>query len=77
MKMVVVTYCQTPKGKIHLFCSTKEIKVKAGQGTGTLRFKSQTNPVCKSTEIRLAGEKQQEMTILNGQEYVVKYKNVE
>ncbi len=36
----------TPEGKIHLYCSAKEIKVKADQGTGTLRFGSLTKIVC-------------------------------
>jgi hypothetical protein len=36
----------TPESKIHLYCSPKEMKVKAGQGTGTLRFGSLTKIVC-------------------------------
>ena len=62
----------TPEGKIHLYCSAKEIKVKADSGTGTLRFKSSTKPVCKGIEIRQIGEKQYEMTIAKGVEYLVK-----
>lgn len=67
----------TPEGKIHLYCSTKEIKVKADSGTGTLKFKSLIKPVCKGVEIKQIGEKQYEMTIAKGVEYMVKYKNVE
>lgn len=67
----------TPEGKIHLYCSEKEIKIKAEQGTGTLRIRSQTKPVCKGMEIRLAGEKQYELTMMKGQEYVVKYNKIE
>jgi alpha-L-rhamnosidase len=67
----------TPDGKIHLYCSAKEIKVKADSGTGTLRFKSLTKPVCKGVEIRQTSDKQYEMTIRKDSQYVVKYKTVE
>jgi len=67
----------TPDGKIHLYCSQKEIRVKADSGTGTLRFKSLSKPVSKGVEIRKTGDKQYEMSILKDQEYVVKYKNGE
>jgi alpha-L-rhamnosidase len=67
----------TPEGKIHLYCSTKEIKVKSDSGTGTLKFKSLSKPVCKGFEIKQTGDKQYEMTILKDQDYVVKYINVE
>jgi len=67
----------TPEGKIHLYCSTKEIRVKSGCGTGTLRFKSLSKPVCKGMEIKQTGDKQYEMTILKGQEYLVKYRNAD
>jgi hypothetical protein len=63
----------TPEGKVHLFCSAKEIKLKADQGTGTLRFKSSLKPLCEGVEIRQTGEKHYEMTILKGQEYLVIY----
>lgn len=66
-----------PAGKIHLYCSTKEIKVKADSGTGILRFKSLTNPVCKGGEIKQTGEQMYEISILKEQEYVVKYMNAE
>jgi len=64
----------TPEGKVHLFCSAEEIKLKADQGTGTLRFKSSLKPLCEGVEIRQTGEKQYEVTILKGREYLVKYK---
>lgn len=67
----------TPEGKIHVYCNAQEISVKSDVGTGTLKFKSQTKPVCKGFEIRQTGDKQYEMTILKGQEVVVKYKNAE
>jgi alpha-L-rhamnosidase len=67
----------TPDGSIDISCSIKEIKVKSSSGgTGTLRFKSQSKPVCKGVEIKQTGDKQFEMAIQKGQEYVVKYKSV-
>lgn len=67
----------TPKGKVHVYCNTEEIKVKSEMGTGTLRFKSLSKPVCKTAVINQTSDKQYEMTILKDQEYVVKYKNGE
>jgi len=67
----------TPEGKIHLFCSTNEMKIKADSGSGTLSFKSLTKPVCKGTEISKTGEMHYEMTIRKGEEYVVRYRNAE
>lgn len=67
----------TPEGKIHVVCNTKEIKVKADSGTGTLKFKSLSKPVCKGFEIKQTGDIQYEIVILKGQEVVVKYKNAE
>lgn len=67
----------TPEGKIHVYCSTKEIKIKADSGIGILKFKSLSEPICKGFEIRQTGDEQYEMTILKGQEVVVKYKNAE
>ncbi len=66
----------TPNGKVHVYCNAKEIRVKSDEGTGTLRFKSASKPVCKGVEIKLTGEKQYEMTLGKGQEYVVEYKSV-
>lgn len=67
----------TPDGKIHIYCSTKEIRVKGGSGTGRLRFKSSNKPVCKGVEIKNTGEKSYELTILKDQEVVVKCNKIE
>jgi alpha-L-rhamnosidase len=64
----------TPGGNIHVYCSTKEIRVKSDSGTGTLRFKSQTKPVCKTAEIQKTAGDEYELTILKGQEIALKYK---
>ena len=67
-----------PGGKIEVMCNKKEIRVKStASGTGTLKFRSLSKPVCKMASIRQTGESQYEMTILKDQEYVVKYKTNE
>lgn len=66
----------TPNGKVHVYCNAKEIRVKSDEGTGTLRFKSASKPVCKGAEIKQTGDKQYEMILVKGQEYVVEYKSV-
>jgi alpha-L-rhamnosidase len=66
----------TPDGKIHVFCSTKEIRVKSNSGTGTLRFKSLSKPVCKTNSVKIIANNEYELTILKGQEVSVKYNHV-
>lgn len=68
----------TPDGNIEVYCSLNEIKVKSSSaGTGTLRFKSLSKPVCKTATVKQTGDKQYELTILKDQEVAVKYKNLE
>ena len=64
----------TPNGKVHLYFSTKEIKVKADEGTGTLRFNSKSKPVCKEGTVVAKGNGKYELEIQAGKEYQVKYK---
>lgn len=64
----------TPKGEISLYCSTAQIKVKGSEGTGTLRFKSDAKPVCKTGTIADKGNGVYELTVETGKEYEVKYK---
>jgi len=66
----------TPDGKIHVYCSTKEIRIKSDTGTGTLRFKSHSKPVCKTAAIKKIEGNQYELSIIKGQELAVQYKNV-
>lgn len=62
----------TPNGRVHLYCNTKEIKIKADEGTGTLRFSSKSKPSCKEGSIVAKGSGKYEMEIEAGKEYVVK-----
>jgi len=66
----------TPNGKISVYCSTNEIRVKSDEGTGVLRFKSKSKPVCNNVSIKQTADKQYEVLIEKGQEVIVKYKNV-
>ncbi|MBN2273835.1 MAG: alpha-rhamnosidase, partial [Bacteroidales bacterium] len=66
----------TPDGTIHLYCSTKEIRIKSNTGTGILRFKSQSKPVCKTADIKKITRNQYEISITQGQEATVQYKSV-
>jgi alpha-L-rhamnosidase len=63
----------TPEGRIHVFCNTKEIRVKSDSGTGTLRFNSLSKPVCKTAAIKGTGYREYEITIMEDQEIAVKY----
>ncbi|GEO04413.1 alpha-rhamnosidase [Adhaeribacter aerolatus] len=63
----------TPKGDINIYCSQKQIKVKSGEGTGTLRFQSKNKPSSKGNKITAKGNNTYEMFIEKGKEYVVAY----
>ncbi|MTK52727.1 alpha-rhamnosidase [Paludibacter sp.] len=64
----------TPNGKVHIYANTKEIRVKADEGTGTLRFSSKSKPSCKEGSIVAKGDNKYELEIQAGKEYSVKYK---
>lgn len=64
----------TPHGDIEVYCSTREIRIKAPIGTGTLRFTSKSKPTSKQGSIIAAGNNQYEMKIQPGINYVVSYK---
>ncbi len=63
----------THSGKIHVYCNTKEIKVKSDTGTGTLRISSKSKPSCKGAQIVAKGNGIFEMTVEKDKEYLVKY----
>lgn len=65
----------TPEGKIDVYCSDAEIRVRSGTtGTGTLRFKSLSKPTCRTAEIIRVAENEYEIPIHKNQEITVKYK---
>jgi alpha-L-rhamnosidase len=63
----------TPQGDIKVYCSTKQIKVSAGSGTGILRFASKSAPVCKDGVIKTKSKGLFELTIREGKKYTVDY----
>lgn len=62
-----------PGGEISVYCSTSEIKVKAGTGTGTLRFGSRRPPSSEQGSIERIEDGVYEMTIEPGKEYMISY----
>lgn len=66
----------TPHGDIDMYCSTTQIKIKASEGTGTLKFKSQSKPTVKGGAIVSKGGNVYELTVDAGKEYEVKYKSL-
>jgi alpha-L-rhamnosidase len=64
----------TPKGDIDLYFSTSEVKIKAGNGTGILRLKSETKPVAKGLTIQKKDNGYYEISIPANKEYIIKYK---
>ncbi|QJD97300.1 alpha-rhamnosidase [Mucilaginibacter robiniae] len=63
----------TPNGNIKVHCSGRQIQVSADSGTGTLRFKSKTQPVCNEATIKSAANGFYELTIQKGKSYTVNY----
>ncbi|MEO5562711.1 MAG: alpha-rhamnosidase [Chitinophagaceae bacterium] len=63
----------TPKGVINLYCSTSQIKIKADEGTGTLRVKSKVKPAGANIDVVAKGNDIYELTIKNGMEHVISY----
>ncbi len=66
----------TPKGDIAVRCSLKEIKITTAEGIGTLRFRSQTKPACKTAGIESKEGDWYEMIMQPGKNYVVSYQQV-
>lgn len=66
----------TPQGDIAVYCSTEEIKVTTVDGTGLLRFRSKTKPVCKKGSISAKGDNWYEMTMQPATSYVVAYQSL-
>ncbi|MGZ3762575.1 MAG: alpha-L-rhamnosidase-related protein [Mucilaginibacter sp.] len=63
----------TPNGNIKLYCNLKQIKIASTTGTGTLRIKSKTTPVCKQGTITAKGNNVYEIPVQKGTDYVITY----
>lgn len=64
----------TPAGDIKIYCSTNEIRVNSPVGTGVLKVKSRTKPVCKNAAVVSKGNGLYEITLKKGQDYKIAYK---
>jgi alpha-L-rhamnosidase len=64
----------TPNGDIEMYCSSKQIKIKAPLGTGTLKIKSKIKPTGKNIIVNAVGADNYEIIVQPGVEYVVNYK---
>jgi len=65
----------TPTGNIEVYCSTKDIKIKGAAGTGTLKFKSKTQPTSKEGSIQSLGNGEYSLQIEKGKTYNISYTN--
>lgn len=63
----------TPSGEISLYCSKKEIRIKADEGSGVLRFKSVSKPVVKGGKVVEVGKRTYELKLMKGVQYTVNY----
>lgn len=66
----------TPNGEVSVYCSTKEIKVKAGEGEGKLIFKSAGKPKTNSGTITELAKNKYQLIVKPNVEYVVSYKAI-
>ncbi len=64
----------TPNGDIEIYCSSKQIKIKAPKGTGTLKIKSKIKPTGKNIIVNAVGADNYEIIVQPGVDYVVNYK---
>lgn len=66
----------TPNGEVELYCSTKEIKVKASEGEGKLIFESQSKPKTNSGTITALAKNKYQLTVKPNVEYKISYKAI-
>jgi len=63
----------TPAGNVEMYVSTQQIKIKGAAGTGTLNFKSKSNPVCKDAAIVKKGNDEYSVQIQKDKTYTINY----
>ncbi|WP_433812219.1 alpha-rhamnosidase [Flavobacterium johnsoniae] len=66
----------TPNGEVAVYCSTKEIKVKAGEGEGKLIFESASKPKTNSGTITELAKNKYQLIVKPNVEYKVSYKAI-
>ncbi|MET1054910.1 MAG: alpha-rhamnosidase [Pedobacter sp.] len=63
----------TPHGSVKLYCSKTEIRISGTEGTGTLRIKSKTKPLCKGAKIKALENHVFEIQIIRGGTHTIQY----
>lgn len=63
----------TPHGNIKVYCSRSSVKVTTAEGTGVLRLKSRSLPVCKMATIKTVAKDTYEIALDGRKEYSVTY----
>jgi hypothetical protein len=63
----------TPDGNIEVHCNSRKMKITGAAGTGILRLKSKTLPVCKEGQVILSEAGVYELKIEKGKTYTVQY----
>jgi alpha-L-rhamnosidase len=63
----------TPHGEVYMHCTPSTLKVKADEGTGTLRLKSRTKPLGGNLVFNLVNNNIYEASIKPGVEYTITY----
>ncbi|MBL7737957.1 MAG: alpha-rhamnosidase [Chitinophagaceae bacterium] len=64
----------TPGGEIDLYVSNKQIKITGAGGTGIVKFKSKSKPICKEGQVTDKRNGAYELLVEKGKSYVVNYK---
>ncbi|MBD0823759.1 alpha-rhamnosidase [Aestuariibaculum marinum] len=64
----------TPNGTVDLYCSTREINVKASEGEGTLIIESKSKPSTNVGEVKSLSKNKYQLTIKPNTQYSIKYK---
>ncbi|MFI1743655.1 alpha-L-rhamnosidase-related protein [Thalassobellus sediminis] len=64
----------TPNGEVDIYCSTKEIKVKASDGEGTLIFNSKSKPKTNTGVITQLDKEKYKLILQPNTPYQIKYK---
>tara|TARA_R110002050_G_scaffold53118_3_gene120887 strand:- start:16216 stop:18345 length:2130 start_codon:yes stop_codon:yes gene_type:complete len=64
----------TPNGDVEMYCSTREIKIKAAEGKGTLIFHSNSKPTTNSGKIIQVDKNKYQLTLDPETAYKIQYK---
>ncbi|WP_342648393.1 alpha-L-rhamnosidase C-terminal domain-containing protein [Mucilaginibacter sp. CSA2-8R] len=63
----------TPNGDIKVHCTADKINISSATGTGVLRIKSKTKPVCQGKTLKVLGNNTYELSVQKDKAYAVQY----